>query len=276
MIKKMVLVVFSLFFTTTLIANGKKNINFAPLPTKSSVQNTKEFLPVNRYLEKKLSLKIHYIHKKDYRDILDGFKNGTIDIAYLGPLPFVSLKKEYKYAQPIVTFKQSNGLAKYRCVIAKFKDDKFDKTKQFKVALTQPLSTCGYLMTNILLKSKFNLELENQKYNYTMSHTNALLSVLKGEYLLAGAKKSIAKKHESLGMEIIAQSELLPGFSLVVNTKTLSKEQIKQIQNSLLSVSSKEYKQWGGITVNGLEKANIDDYNSLHVDFKIPQKGNIR
>jgi len=274
--RKMFILIFSIFFTSLLFAQEKKVINFAPLPTKNSLLNIKEFLPVVKYIKNKLSLDVNYIYKKDYQDILDGFKNGTIDIAYLGPLPFVSLKKKYRYAEPIVTFKQSNGSSKYRCVIAKFKNDKFDKNKQIKVALTQPLSTCGYLMTNILLRDKFNIELKDQKYKYTMSHTNALISVVKGEFLLAGAKESIAKKYRSLGMEIIAQSELLPGFSLVVNTKTLSKKQIKQIQDVLLSVSQERYKSWGGITSNGLGKANIDDYNSLNVDFYIPKVGNMR
>jgi len=274
--RKMFILIFSIFFTSLLFAQEKKVINFAPLPTKNSSLNVKEFLPMNKYIKNKLSLDVNYIYKKDYQDILDGFKNGTIDIAYLGPLPFVSLKKKYPYAEPIVTFKQSSGSSKYRCVIAKFKNDKFDKNKQIKVALTQPLSTCGYLMTNILLRDKFNIELKDQKYKYTMSHTNALISVVKGEFLLAGAKESIAKKYRSLGMEIIAQSELLPGFSLVVNTKTLSKKQIKQIQDVLLSVSQERYKSWGGITSNGLEKANIDDYNSLNVDFFIPKVGNMR
>lgn len=274
--RKMFILIFSIFFTSLLFAQEKKVINFAPLPTKNSLLNIKEFLPVVKYIKNKLSLDVNYIYKKDYQDILDGFKNGTIDIAYLGPLPFVSLKKKYPYVEPIVAFKQSNGSSKYRCVIAKFKNDKFDKNKQIKVALTQPLSTCGYLMTNILLRDKFNIELKDQKYKYTMSHTNALISVVKGEFLLAGAKESIAKKYRSLGMEIIAQSELLPGFSLVVNTKTLSKKQIKQIQDVLLSVSQERYKSWGGITSNGLEKANIDDYNSLNVDFYIPKVGNMR
>jgi len=242
---------------------------------KKASKSIEELLPLNSCLKKKLSIDIKYVYKKDYQDILDGFKDGTIDIAYLGPLPFISLKKEYEYAQPIVTFKEKDGSSKYRCILAKFKSDKFDKSKPIKVALTQPLSTCGYLMTNILLKDKYGIELKEQKYQYTMSHTNALISLVKGEFLIAGAKKHIAQKHESLGVEIIAQSELLPGFSLVVNTKTLSQKQIEDIQNTLLSVEPENYKSWGGVSANGVEKANKKDYESLSVDFNIPKNGNM-
>ena len=263
-----------LFTSGTLFSNDKKTINFAPLPTKKAEKNIAEFLPINSYMQEMLGVRINYIYKKDYQDILNGFEEGKIDIAFLGPLPFISLKKEYKFVEPIVTFKHQGGFAKYRCVLAKFKEDKFDRSKQIKVALTQPLSTCGYLMSNILLKKEFNIELKNQKYRYTMSHTNALLSVLKGESLLAGAKESIAKEYESLGIKIIAKSKLLPGFSLVANTKTLSKEQIQKLQTTLLGISDDKYKSLGGISIYGVEKSHTKDYESLDINFNIPKKGN--
>jgi phosphonate transport system substrate-binding protein len=194
-------------------------------------------------------------------------------MAYLGPLPFVTLKKEYPYAKPLITFKTKNGTYKYRCVVAKFKKDKLDTTKPIKVALTQPLSTCGYLMTNILLQKYFHLDLQKQYYDYTMSHTNALLGALKGEFLLAGAKEDIAQKFDSLGMEIIAKSEFLPGFSLVINTKTVPKEVVEKLQKTLLKTPQEKYLQWHGIGRYGMKEAHCSDYKQLQVDFMIPQVG---
>ena len=270
---KVILVVF-LLLSTLLSAQEKRVFNFAPLPTKKAERNIEDFLPLSMQIKETLNIEINYVYKRDYKDILDGFIDGSIDIAYLGPLPFITLQKEYPFVQPIVTFKQKDGSAKYRCVLSKFKNDTFNSSKQIKVALTQPLSTCGYLMSSILLKEHYNISLEQQKYRYTMSHTNALLSVVKGEFLVAGAKESIANSFESLGMEVIAKSELLPGFSLVVNTKTLSKQQIKAIQETLLSIPQERYKELSGISQYGLEKSSIDDYRSLQVELAIPQKGN--
>lgn len=270
------ILIFCLVFTHAVSANDKTTINFAPLPTKNATKNIKDFLSLNSYLEENLSININYIYKKDYKDILDGFKNQTIDLAYLGPLPLILLNKQYQYVQPIVAFNNKNNTNKYRCVIAKFKTDNFDKSKPIKVALTQPLSTCGYLMTSKLLKEQFDIDLAQQQFQYTMSHTNALLSVVKGEFLLAGAKDSIAKQFASLGMEIIAQSDLLPGFSLVANKKTLSQKQINDIRDSLLSITKETYSQWNGIASNGMTKITIKDYDSLNIDIDIPQQGNIK
>ncbi len=102
-----------------------------------------------------------------------------------------------------------------------------------------------------------------------------LSTVVKGDFLIAGSSESIAKKYESLGMEIIAKSKLLPGYSLVVNTKTLSKEQIKEIEDALLGLSEKTCKSWKGITANGIEKANLKDYDEIKIEFDIPKKGNM-
>lgn len=270
------LITFFIILSIPTYAQNTKVLKFAPLPTKKASKNIEEFIPVSKYLEKKVNIKFDYIVKKDYKDILDSFKNGTIDIAYLGPLPLVYLRQNYKHMKPIISFKQSNGSEKYRCVIAKFKNDKYKTDQKIKVALTQPLSTCGYYMTQKLLKKRYNINLDNHLYNYEMSHYKALSASLRGDYFISGAKDSIALKYESLGMEVIEKSDLLPGFSLVVNTKTVSKKDIEKIENTLLSIPKKQYKSWTGIASRGMIKSSIEDYKDLEVDFSlIPQKGNI-
>ena len=274
-VQKIFIVYLIAVFSSSLFAGDKKVFYFTPLPTKKASKNIEEFFPLNNYLEKKLSISIQYNYKSNYQDILNGFKDGTIDIAYLGPLPLVSLYKEYPFIAPLVSFKNKNGTSKYRCTLSKFRDDKLQTSKQIKIALTQPLSTCGYLMSKVLLEKNFNIDLEKQKYFYTMSHTNALEAALRGDFLLAGSKESIAKKYESLGMEIIAKSELLPGFSIVANKKTLSAKQIEVLQKTLLEIPQETYSTFEGMGKYGTIKSHIKDYEILHVDFFIPYKGNI-
>ena len=256
-------------------AEIKQTITFAPLPIKNSTKNIQDFLPLNSYLEKKLSIKTKYIHKNNYQDIINSFKNGEIDIAYLGPLPFKALQQQYPHLKAMVSIKQNNKTTKYKCVLTKFKKDTIDTTKPIKIALTQPLSTCGFYMTNILLKEYLNIKLKEQKFQYLMSHTNAILSVTAGENTIAGVKDTIASKHKTIGMEVIAQSKPLAGFVLVANTKTLSTKDIKLIEETILNIDSKIYKSWQGIFSNGFLKVNIDQYKAFNIDFNdIPLEGN--
>ena len=251
-------------------------LRFAPLPTKSITKNVEEFLPMKQYLELKLGDRLVFVYKKDYRDILTGFKDKEIDIAYLGPLPFVMLLKEYADIEPLVTFKQKDGSTGYRCVLAKFQSDTLDTTHPIKVALTQPLSTCGYLMTHRLLQQKYGLDLAKQQYRYTMSHTNALSSVAQGRFVLAGAKESIAMRFESLGLEIVAHTELLPGFLLVANKKTLTASHIQSIKNTLLHVPKSVYLNWNRSLGNqGMLPASYADYDKLDTNITIPTHSNM-
>jgi len=265
-----------LSIVTFTYAQEKKVLYFSPLPTKSSSQVLKDFLPLVSYLEKKLHLKIEFKYEKNYKDILEGIKKGSIDLAYLGPLPYISLKKEYESVEPLIVFREKNKKHNYRCVLAKFKEDKFLKNEQIKVALTQPLSTCGYFMTSILLKRDFNIDLSKQKYDYKMTHEDALLSVLKNESLIAGAKDSIAHKFESLGFEIIAKSQVLPGFTLVANSKTLSNELVHEIKGTILSISKQEYSKWNAKGAYGFDEVTSNSYKNLSVDMNtIPKVGNL-
>ena len=272
--KRIYLIAVLLILWNHLVA--KDSINFAPLPLKKGVQNIEDFLPLTNYLKEKLGVETQFVRIKDYADIIKGFQDGSIDMAYLGPLPLIYLRKNYPYTQPIITFKQVNGECHYRCVLVKFKEDHIDKSKPIKIALTQPLSTCGYYMTNILLKEKLGIDISKQQYSYTMSHSNALLRTLEGKFTIAGAKDTIAKQFATLGMEIIAQSQLLPGFTLVANSKTLSKEEIDAIQKILLNIPKDIYEQWEGIASRGMIASSNEEYESLEVDFySIPHEGNM-
>jgi len=259
----------------SVFASDNGIIYFSPLPMKSEKKTIEEFLPLVDYLQNTTSLKIKFNYKKDYNDILKSFIDGSVDIAYLGPLPYAILKSRYPYVKPIVSFKREDGTINYRCVISKFSKDKFDPKKPIKVALTQPLSTCGYYSTHKLLKEKFGILLENQKYDYTMSHTNALLGVMREEFLLAGSSIDIAKKFESLGMEIIATTELLPAFAIVVNTKTLSDNEIKNITKTLLNIPKSSYENMGTRVKYGISPVDEKSYEMINIKYEIPQKGNL-
>lgn len=174
---KLLRIVFMTLFL--LVTVYSKEIVFAPLPTKSKANIINDFNPLLIYLEKHLDIKIKYKFYSNYKDIISDIEKKKIDLAYLGPLPYVALSTKYNDIKPLVTFKEKNNKHNYRCVLAKFKTSKIDISNNTKLALTQPLSTCGYFMTNILLKQEYSKNLDELLYSYEMSHQNALLSLVK-------------------------------------------------------------------------------------------------
>ncbi|MBN2894276.1 MAG: PhnD/SsuA/transferrin family substrate-binding protein [Campylobacterales bacterium] len=268
------LILFILF--NSALASGaefERPITFAPLPMKSKERSIEAFLPLIDHLREHLDVTVIIHYKSPYGEILEGFEAQQIDLAYLGPLPLSLLKKRYPHVVPIIAFNQHNGSSRYRCVLSKFKKDRLPTDRPLKVALTQPLSTCGYYMTQRLLQEHYGIALETEHFDYLMSHTNALIETLKGNFDIAGATEEIAEQFHSLGMETVAYSDALPGFVLVANTQTLSPVQIEALKQSILSIKPEQYTTWGETLHHGFSKADPHEYDAIELDVQIPMKG---
>ncbi len=269
-------VFFNLLFVF-LISSYAKTIKLAPLPMANAEETAKIFLPFISYLEKKTNLKIELVWHKNYQDIIQGLEKNEIDLAYLGPLPYVILKSHSKHIKPIVGFYEKNGKKGYRCVLIASKLDSIPKDLTNKtLALTQASSTCGYFLTSGLLK-KLNTNIENMKYRYEKKHTSVANAVLQGRYLLGGVKDSVAYDYEHLGLYVLEKSQEIPSFTLVANTKNIDEQKLNFLQKVLLDTPKKQYKHWGSKISHGMFKIEEKDFENIiniYKNIKIPQKGN--
>ena len=251
---------------------------FAPLPFFNTNKVLEDFFPMVNYLEEAMNENISFHYEKRYDDLIAAFKANKVDIAYFGPLPFLTLQKSFPYALPIITFHESDGERGYRCALVKFAGDTLADTqkKELKVALTQPLSTCGYTKTKVLINTYLHANLDTMLYRYVGTHDEVALSIVRGDFHIGGMKESIAKEYASLGLEITQTTPLLPGFSLVVNTQTLSFEQIEKIKSILLSTPKEVYQTWGKDIRYGMSATDMEMFQHLRSDigsFDVPQSG---
>ncbi|WP_321277587.1 PhnD/SsuA/transferrin family substrate-binding protein [Thiomicrorhabdus indica] len=253
---------------------AKETIYFTPLPTEDLDTLAKNNLPFIQQIEKAVNQSIRFNLKQDYSDIINGVVGQEIDLFTLGPLPYLQLKKVFPHVEPLLLMKRESGKAHYRCMLTKFRLDKPALEKPLKIALTQPMSTCGYFKTEMLLNQVLNKELSEQQYHYVGSHSGALESVLEGQFDYAGACGCFAKDYQSLGMEIIAESDYVPGFGLFANTKTVDKATIQVIKKSLLQLSSEELDRLGGIYQHGFQELEGNEYQGLSLPANIPMHGN--
>lgn len=258
-----------------------RSLIFASLPYKNNAGIVEDFAPMLRYLESDLNRSIEFRFEPSYQKLIADFIDNKIDMAYMGPLPTLALMKQDASALPVVTFNDAKGKNGYRCVLVKFMPDMLmlEQPQTLKVALTEPLSTCGYFSTAPLVQTYAKAPLSTMHYRYVHKHDEVALSVLRGEFHLGGMKESIAESYRSLGLEIIAYSPIVPSFALVLNTKTLSSEQIEAIRTRLLNAPAKEYASWGKEISWGVQAVQTDTYR--HMQFfsdieSIPQEGNLR
>ena len=260
------------------LLSDNKPIIFAPLMTENVENIYTHFFPTIKYLEKKLNRKIELDYNTNYEELIKKFVDGKIDIAYLGPLPFLELEKEYSDAIPLVNFKNKNGDISYNCSFVSFITNDFppEDMKNTKIALTQALSTCGYIFVNYVLKEA-NINIENNKYKYLGRHDKVALSVITDKYKYGGLKTDIAEKYYHLGLKEIKRSAPIPSFVLVANAQTLDENTISDIKNIMLSIDDKELSLWDKSLKYGVKETNTDDYKNLRESLKsikIPSESN--
>ena len=274
--RALVISLLSVFFC---ILSEARPLTFSPSPLNSKQAVLEEFSSMLSYLEEQSGKKIDFVYEEKYDDMIDAFEKNKIDLAYFGPLPLATLRKNFAGAIPIITFHEPNGQSGYRCVLVKFATDTLDfkDASNIKVALTQPLSTCGYMQIKVLLKTYANQNIENMKFNYLGNHENVALSIIRGAFLIGGMKESIAKEYQSLGLQILHTSQMLSSFTLVANANTLSEQDIANIKQILLDAPKEVYQKWGKSISYGVSEVDLKQIDALNIDkliYDIPKKGN--
>mgnify|MGYP001330004870 CR=1 FL=1 len=256
-------------------------IRFSPLPLLSEHEVREQFFNFCASLEKITHRHVEFSYRTDYEDILTALHRDELDIAYLGPLPYVKIRELDNDIVPLVRFLDRRGESSYTCALAAFAAAPPDLTMPgLNVALTQPYSTCGYLMTEALLVDAGN-SLEQMTYSYAGNHELAALAVIRGEALLAGVKTQVARNYSNLGLTVLRESEPLPGFLLVANRRTLGDEWIEQLRRQLLELGSAADKKgditmqtWGGLIRNGMIAAFDEDYDAVRAllgQYRVPE-----
>lgn len=251
---------------------------FAPLPMEKPEAVVASWRPLLDYLGEKLGVTIRIDYSDSYTEILDKFAAGRLDLAYLGPLPYVELKKRLPVAEPIVHFKEKDGTSFYTCALVAASQSGLTPGKivDKKIALTQPLSTCGYLATDGLLRQA-GTSLEKNRYRYLDKHDAAVLAVAKGDFDAAGAKTAIARKYLHLGLDILAESRPFPGFGLVAHGQRISAAERERLRAALSQADESQRSRWGEALHNGVVKAIDSDYDAVRAYLPkrpIPREGN--
>lgn len=262
---------------------GAQTLRFIPLPMQDRETVYRQFYPMTDYLAGRLSVDITFVYCESYQTVLDRFQASEADLAYLGPLPYVTLRNSFADAQPVVRFKEAGGQTTYTCALVTFADNVFDPqfTHDRSIALTQPLSTCGYLSTSGLMRY-LGSDIENNRYRYLKRHDSVALAVVRGEFDAGGLKSVIARKYTHMGLQILAETKPLPGFVLVANRQTLTAQRIDAIRNALLALDPEgadrdRLSTWGDSIRNGAVSAADHDYQvvrDLLGSQPIPMEGN--
>lgn len=255
-----------------------ESLVFAPLPMETPYTVAAQWKPLLDYLQRNLGVTLQIDYSANNDEVVEKFQAGRLDLAYLGPLPYVKLRQNFPAAEPVVVFREKDGTTAYTCALIVAADSHLElkSLKHKRIALTQPLSTCGYFAAQGLLQQQ-GRSLEENRYRYLGPHDEVTLAVVRGDFDAGGVKTAIARKYAHLGVTIAAESPAMPGLALIANGKRLSVQRIEQIRQLLLNAPAEVRQQWGDNIRHGVTPASDSDYDGMRrlpMPDAIPEQGN--
>ncbi|ADR19454.1 PhnD/SsuA/transferrin family substrate-binding protein [Calditerrivibrio nitroreducens] len=227
------LIILFLFVPLTILS--KEQYIYSAVSLGNHESTIAQHKPLLDYISDRLNKKIKIAYYENHRELVEMFIKKDVDIAYLGPVPFIALKRKYINFEPLVLVKEKDGNSSYRCVLFAPIDESDPLKKIKNIAMTNPLSTCGYTFVYSALK-KEGIDLESIPYSYIGNHEEVAKKVIAGLYNVGATKEDIFEKYKNLGLKSVIISDELPAFIIVANKKTMTQNDINLIRNSLLNI----------------------------------------
>ena|GEM_PF-4786465 len=233
------------------VKSNQDTLYFSPLPTSNTRLNLVKIQPVANYLSQILMRPVKPKLYESYREIIQAMSNNEIQFAELGPLPFLTLQEKSSYITPLATVNKVSYNRRYECVLAAPSDgiqsiEQLNSLKHPRVALTQPDSTCGWLVTHQLLQ-EHGFDLAKHDYAYLGSQQKVALALIRKEYSIGGLARFIAERYQPLGLEILKTSDSMPPFVLVANTQTLSPIELEKVTQALVNYQPSLHKDFNSL-----------------------------
>lgn len=191
------------------------------IPTEGNADIKKRFQPLTEHLQNILGVEVEAFSASDYAGIITAMSHKHIDFAYFGPKSYTEAA-EKAGAQALVLELNKERNPGYNGIIIVRKDSDMKKLSDIKgrvFAFTDPNSTSGYLVPNVLFARELNVKPKNyfKQVKFSGSHGASILAVKNGAVEVAATNnidldRMIEKGQASMNdFRILWTSELIPG-----------------------------------------------------------------
>ena len=266
------LVLFSLFFGVPA-AYAHDTMVLAVHPYLPDAELIEKYQPLADYLSKKVGHPIEVGIGKDYQDHIDSIGQNEVDIAFMGPAPYVLLVERYG-KKPLLCRLQSGGTPFFRGMIVTRKDSQIKTLADLKghrFAFGDPNSTLSTLVPQFMLLENGVQLSELKNIGYLRNHDNVALGVLAGDFDAGGVKEEVYYRYKDRGLVVLATTPLIAEEAFVARSD-LPSEIFAKLQSALFRLNDSDegrkilqsYKN----SIAEIAPATDSDYDSLREILK--------
>ena len=192
------------------------------------------YTPLADYLADRLGQGVVVRIGRDYQDHIDHVGRDKVDIAFMGPAPYVRLVDSYG-RKPLLARLEVDGKPVFHGKIITGKDTPIDSLKALKgkrFAFGAPESTMSHLVPRFMLWEAGVSSDDLADYRFLGSHTNVALGVLAGDFDAGAVKEEVFHEYEQQGLQAIATTPPLSEHVFVASS-TLPPETVEAVREAL-------------------------------------------
>jgi phosphonate transport system substrate-binding protein len=217
-------------------SSGEDGAGLPPLrlgvhPYLPTVFIERHFAPLVAYLSTALGREVELVISPDYHSHIMRMGRGELDLAYMGPAPYVKLVDEYG-AFPLIARLSVMGAPEFNGVIFTREGSQIRALEDLRgkrFAFGDPSSTMSHLVPLYLL-DEAGVGLDDLAgHNHYGSHQDVVLAVLRGKADAGAVKQEVFARYRRRGLRAVV---LTPQFSehLFVAHQGVSVEQLRTLQ----------------------------------------------
>ena len=243
-------------------------VHFGAITTVKSEIVKHHFQPLLDYLEKKTGERFVFVSGRNYDDTIDKFTDGTFDMGYIGPSPYVVATKKSPGALKIIAGVENNFTPFFRAVIVVRKDSPLHSLNELKgkrFAFGSPRSTLSFYLPYYMLDEAGVIE-TLAHYDFLGRHDIVVKNVIMGRYDAGGVKMSVAQRYHAYVKELMV-SEPVTDFAIVVHRK-MDPALAAKIQSALFRLKDPAILQSIKKDMTGFGPRKDSDYNRLREIMK--------
>jgi len=199
----------------------------------------KQFTPLAEYLSKKVGQPVIIKVAQDYRTNIENIGKNKIHIAFMGPVSYVKMVKEYGH-KPILACLEANKKTFFQGVIITRKDSPIKSLSDIegkRFAFGDPNSTMSHIIPRFMLIEAGIPLKKLSSHSFLKNHCNVALGVLIGDYDTGAVKEEVFNRYKERGLKAIARTSLTPEH-IFVASNNLSAKTVQILREALYNLKN--------------------------------------
>lgn len=206
-------------------------------PFRPATELVESFTPLATYLGEKIGEHVRVKVSKDYETHVRLVGTNAVDLAYLGPAPYILVTENYG-RKPLLARQSIRDSPTFHGKIFVRRESPIQSLKELvgkKMVFGDSRSTMGHLVPRYMLWQAGITIDQLGGFKHVNNHVNVTLAVLTGEFDAGAVKEDIYFENEARGLRAIATSPEMSDH-LFVARSDLSADMIEHIRKAMLTV----------------------------------------